>query len=79
MRNFQVIPIKLSLKSNKYAKSREIVSESQLTSPAVDLIAAGFIKEVFKEEVVEEKETSTETDPVIKKESIADIKSVNKK
>lgn len=51
------------MKGNKYAKSREIVSEDQLTSPAVDLIAAGFIKEVFDEEEVIKLESE---EPVLK-------------
>lgn len=51
------------MKGNKYAKSREIVSEDQLTSPAVDLIAAGFIKEVFDEEEVTKLESE---EPVLK-------------
>jgi len=115
MRKFQIIPISHSLKGNKIAKSGEIVSESQLTSPASELIEAGFIKEVFeeedvfeeipvitlpnkdlgkaleeldtkkgeeelKEEEIIEEEIPTETTPaVIDKESISDIKSVNKK
>lgn len=105
MRTFQIIPIRISLKGNKYAKSKEIVSESQLTGPALELIEAGFIKEVFEEEVdvektqvitllkedseedseegiekeLEEEEILTETTPnTINKESIKDIKKVNK-
>lgn len=46
MRLFKVLPIRMTLKGNKFAKSRDVVSESQLTSPAADLIAAGFIQEV---------------------------------
>lgn len=63
MRKFQIVPIRISLKGNKYAKSREIVSEDQLTSPAVELIAAGFIKEVFVEEEVTKLESE---DPILK-------------
>lgn len=49
MRNFQVLVIAHCLKGNKIAKSGEIVSESQLTSPASELIEAGFIKEVVQD------------------------------
>jgi len=79
MRKFKVLVIAHSLKNNKVAKYGEPVSESQLTSPASELIEAGFIQEVFEEEVIEE-ETPNETVPtVIDKESISDIKKVNKK
>lgn len=57
MRNFQVLPIAHSLKNNKVAKSGDVVSESQLTSPADELVSAGFLKEVFDtEEVFDKKE-----------------------
>lgn len=89
MRQFQIIPIRISLKGNKYAKSRDIVSESQLTSPAVDLIAAGFIKEVFDaddivtvdaEEFSPKKtaEFSKEVKKVIIKTDIKDIKKITR-
>lgn len=78
MRNFQVLVIAHCLKGNKIAKSGEIVSESQLTSPASELIEAGFITEVVHdvnkietvEEVVsadvEEKEVAADVEKVIK-------------
>ena len=89
MRQFQIIPIRISLKGNKYAKSRDIVSESQLTSPAVDLIAAGFIKEVFdtddivtvgSEEVSPKKiaEFPKEVKKVVVKTDIKDIKKITR-
>ena len=49
MRQFQILVIAHCLKGNKIAKSGETVSENQLTSPADELITAGFIKEVFKD------------------------------
>ena len=55
MRNFQVLPIAHSLKNNKVAESGDIVSESQLTSPADELVLAGFLKEVFDAEEVADK------------------------
>lgn len=48
-RQFKVIPIRLSLKGNKFANSRDIVAESQLTSPANELIEAGAVVEVVSE------------------------------
>ena len=77
MRNFQIIPISHCLRNNKIAKSGEIVSESQLTGPAFELIEAGFIKEVLdvkkddSEELIPEKENEEVLD--VKKE-IKDIK-----
>jgi hypothetical protein len=56
MRNFKVLVISHSLKQNKIAKSGDVVSESQLTCPASELIEAGFIKEVFGVEDVQTKE-----------------------
>ena len=50
MKNFQVLVIAHCLKGNKIAKSGDIVSESQLTSPAFELIEAGFIKEVVQDQ-----------------------------
>lgn len=71
------------MKGNKIAKSGDIVSESQLTSPAVELISAGFIKEVFDAEDTITKEATLEVvveieeekvEPIITKEAISDIK-----
>lgn len=83
MRNFKILVIAHSLKQNKIAKYGETVSESQLTSPASELIEAGFIKEVFdvkkddSEELIPEKENEEVFD--VKKE-IKDIKKpINKK
>lgn len=80
MRQFQVIPIRISLKHNKYAKSRENVSEDQLATPAVDLIAAGAIKEVFQDKNEEvPAETKDNSAKITGKEIIADLKNKNKK
>lgn len=83
MRIFKILVIAHSLKQNKIAKYGETVSESQLTSPASELIEAGFIKEVFdvkkydSEELIPEKENEEVFD--VKKE-IKDIKKpINKK
>ena len=83
MRTFKVLPIRMSLKGNKFAKSRDIVSESQLTSPAVDLIAAGFIEEVSEVSEIETNEAEVikldttdkiEKKPLAVKKVIKDIK-----
>jgi len=68
MRNFKILVIAHSLKQNKIAKFGETVSESQLTSPAIELIEAGFIEEVFDVIEVESEEVLD-----VKKE-IKDIK-----
>lgn len=70
MRKFKILVIAHSLKQNKVAKYGDIVSEIQLTSPASELMEAGFIQE-FIEEVSEQA-----TDNV--KKEIKDIKG-NKK
>lgn len=75
MRNFEILVIEHCLKGNKVAKWGEVVSESQLTSPASELIEAGFIKEVFQdvndievvEGVVEEKYVVKEVKKTVKK------------
>jgi len=73
MRKFQVLPIAHSLKNNKVAKSGEIVSESQLTSPADELVSAGFLKEVFDtEEVVDKKEEIIVDKIEVKSEEVAE-------
>jgi len=73
MRKFQVLPIAHSLKNNKVAKSGEIVSESQLTSPADELVSAGFLKEVFDtEEVAEEQEEIIADEIEVKSEEVAE-------
>jgi hypothetical protein len=73
MRKFQIIPISHSLKGNKIAKSGDIVSEIQLTSPAEELISAGFIKEVFEDvnDIDAEEEITTESE---KEEVFEDVK-----
>lgn len=55
MRKFEILTIAHCLKNNKVANFGEIVSETQLTSPASELIEAGFIKEVVEVETEEEK------------------------
>ena len=49
MRKFKILVIAHSLKQNKIAKYGDIVSESQLTSPAFELMEAGFIEEVSEQ------------------------------
>ena len=49
MRTFKVLVIAHSLTRNRIASSEEIVSETDLTSPADELIKAGFIQEILEE------------------------------
>lgn len=81
MRKFEVLVIAHSLKQNKIAKSGEIVLESQLTSPADELVSAGFIKEVFENvndiEVDEKTDLEIESEKVF--EDVEKPKKVNKK
>jgi len=51
MRKFRIIPISHSLKGNVIGKSGQVVLESQLSSPAEDLISAKFIEEVFDDKL----------------------------
>ncbi|MEN9928930.1 MAG: hypothetical protein RLZZ231_851 [Bacteroidota bacterium] len=77
MKNFQVLVIAHCLKGNKIAKSGDIVSESQLTSPAFELIEAGFIKEVVQD--VNEVETVEENVSADVEKEIKEIKKPVKK
>jgi len=70
MRKFKVLVIAHSLKQNKIAKFDERVSESQLTSPADELVSTGFLEEVF-EDVNEIEVDSTEIE---KEEVFEDVK-----
>lgn len=72
MRIFKILVIAHSLKQNKIAKYGETVSESQLTSPASELIEAGFIEEVFED--VNDIEAEEEIDAEIEKEEVLDVK-----
>ena len=56
MAKFKILVIEHCLKNNVVAKYGEIVEESQLTSPADELVEAGFIAEVSVE--AEEKKAS---------------------
>jgi hypothetical protein len=56
MAKFKILVIEHCLKNNVVAKYGEVVEESQLTSPADELVEAGFIVEVSDE--AEEKKTS---------------------
>ena len=56
MEKYKILVIEHCLKNNVVAKYGEIVEESQLTSPADELVEAGFIAEVSVE--AEEKKAS---------------------
>ncbi len=56
MAKYKILVIEHCLKNNVVAKYGEIVEESQLTSPADELVEAGFIEEVSVE--AEEKKAS---------------------
>lgn len=43
-RQFKVLVIAMSLKNNGIAKSKDIVSESQLAAPAHELVEGGYIE-----------------------------------
>jgi hypothetical protein len=57
MAKFKILVIEHCLKNNAVAKFGDVVEESQLTSPADELVEAGFIAEV-SDELVEEKKAS---------------------
>ena len=46
MEKYKILVIEHCLKNNVVAKYGEVVEESQLTSPADELVEAGFIEEV---------------------------------
>ena len=46
MAKYKILVIAHCLKNNVVAKYGEVVEESQLTSPADELVEAGFIEEV---------------------------------
>lgn len=46
MAKYKILVIEHCLKNNVVAKYGEVVEESQLTSPADELVEAGFIEEV---------------------------------
>jgi len=52
MAKYKIAVIGHLLKNNKVAKFGEEVDESQLTSPAKDLVKAGFITEIEAKEIV---------------------------
>lgn len=51
MAKYKIAVIGHLLKNNKVAKFGEIVDESQLTSPAKDLVKEGFITEIGAKEI----------------------------
>lgn len=72
MAKYKILVIAHSLKNNKIAEFGEEVDESQLTSPAKELVNAGFIEEVKTKESVEDlevdsEEVKTEKKPIKKK------------
>lgn len=58
MAKYKILVIEHCLKNNVVAKYGEVVEESQLTSPADELVEAGFIEEVSVEAEAEEKKAS---------------------
>jgi hypothetical protein len=50
MARYKILVIAHCLKNNVIASSNEIIDESQLTSPAEELVEAGFIELVAEEE-----------------------------
>ena len=78
MAKYRVIPIKISLKNNKFAEHGDIVDDSQLNSLVYDLIRDGFI-ELVQEDSLDLKKVSKEL--VSNKEEVLDVeeKEVSKK
>lgn len=64
MKKFLVKTIALSLKANKIAKHGEVVAETQLSSPASELIEAGYI-EPYKEEIISEDVSEAEKEEIV--------------
>jgi hypothetical protein len=56
MAKYRVIPIAMTVKNNGIAEHGDIVDESQLCSPAYELIKEGFIEQVQDEEKEESEE-----------------------
>ena len=72
MAKYKILVIAHSLKNNKIAEFGGEVDESQLTSPAKELVNAGFIEEVKAVKSVEDlevdsEEVKTEKKPIKKK------------
>lgn len=67
MAKYKILVIAHSVKNNKIAKCGEIVDESQLNSPAYELVNAGFIEEVKAEESVNDLEVESEEVKAVKK------------
>ena len=79
MAKYKIAVIGHLLKNNKVAKFGEEVDESQLTSPAKDLVKEGFITEIEAKEVeveveVEETETEIDTEEEVEEVIVLDSK-----
>jgi len=78
MAKYKILVIAHCLKNNVVAKFGEIVEESQLTSPADELVEAGFIEEVKlsnKEKVAAEAKAKAEAEVKAKAEKDSEAKS----
>lgn len=62
MRTFKIAVIAHSLTRNRIAEFGQEVSENDLTSPAEDLIKAGFIQEIISEKPKNGKHTGKSED-----------------
>lgn len=78
MAKYRVIPIAMTVKNNKIAYHGEIVDDSQLNSPAYELIRDGFL-EVFEEIKSETEEVKVEETDDTEKEVVVNPKKNNKK
>lgn len=78
MAKYKILVIAHCLKNNVVAKFGEIVEESQLTSPADELVEAGFIEEVKlsnKEKAAAEAKAKAEAEVKAKAEKDSEAKS----
>lgn len=73
MVKYKILVIAHSLKNNKIAEFGEEVEESQLTSPAKELVNAGFIEEVKAKESIEKAKVET-NDLEVESEEVKAVK-----
>ena len=78
MAKYKILVIAHCLKNNVVAKCGDVVEESQLTSPADELVEAGFIEEVKlsnKEKAAAEAKSKAEAEAKAKAEKDSEAKS----
>lgn len=73
MAKYRVITLAMTIKNNRIAEYNDIVEDSQLNSPAYDLIKQGFIQVVEESEAISESKSDSKSE-VESKEVPADAK-----